>query len=68
MKFKLRNGKEAVIRKKLNDDSFVAYYSGEEGESLFLVHRDEIDKGTAFPYIFWDNDGKKKKRGAKNNG
>ena len=64
MKFKLKNGKEAIIRKKLHEGSYVAYYEGDEGESLFLVHEEEIKNETAYPYIFWDID--KKKRNGKN--
>ena len=58
----LKNGKEAVIRKELHKGTFVAYYSGPEGESLFLVTEEQIKQKSAYPYIFWDIDIKKRKK------
>lgn len=60
-KFKLKNGKTAVIRKKLHEGSYVAYYSGEEGETLFLVNDEQIKNSSSYPYLFWDVDNKKKR-------
>lgn len=65
MIIKLKNGKTAIIRKQISKYSFVAFYSGEEGESLFIVHEDEIKKCSALPYIFWDIDNKRKKKWVK---
>jgi hypothetical protein len=62
---KLKNGKTAIVRKQISKDTFVAFYSGEEGESLFLIHEDEIKRETALPYIFWDVDDKRKKKWVK---
>lgn len=67
-KITLRNGKTAVLRKKLHEGSYIAYYNGPEGESVFVVHDDEIKNKTAIPYIFLDIDSRGKKRGnGKNN-
>lgn len=63
MTIKLKNGKTAIIRKRISKDTFVAFYSGKEGESLFLIHEDEIKKESALPYIFWDVDDKRKRNG-----
>lgn len=65
MTIKLKNGKTASIKKRLSNDSYVAFYYGEEGESLFVVHEDEIKRNSALPYIFLDFENKRKKKWAK---
>ena len=68
MKIIMKNGKEATIRNELHKGTFVAYYKGPEGESLFLVTEDQIKNNSVLPYIFLDEDRKAKRGSSKKNG
>lgn len=58
----LKNGKEAAIIKQLSNNSYVAFYKGIEGESFFIINKDQISKQNFLPYIFIDNEDRPKRR------